>query len=414
VILVVVGATMGGAMASDSMAVRLHLKRMRVTRVLTDEIDRLVVEVVDSRSVVRCPFCGHKTRKVHETRSVEVGDLPQGRPTTLVWRQRRFECENCGERHTEEHPEIEGKVTRRFARSLVRDAKHLTIRELTRRHGLSWHFVMNLVRSWSTRVGEQRRTRRCRVLLVDETSLRRRHRYVTVLCNGETGEVLGMVRHRDAAALSGLLGQGHRWCRQVKVVVSDGSESYAAAIRRHLPQARHVLDRFHVVRWFAAGLVEVRRRIQRREPRGQVTPAFDPEVFRARFLALRRADRLDDAERVRLEALFAAHAELARAWAMLQELHGLYLAENLDDAEAALDRFADAYLDDPLPEFYKVVDTLLAHAPEIFAFHQAGRISNGRLEGTNNKLGVLKRMAYGFRNADNFAARGLLLCPGRP
>jgi hypothetical protein len=53
-------------------------------------------------------------------------------------------------------------------------------------------------------------------------------------------------------------------------------------------------------------------------------------------------------------------------------------------------------------------------APEIFAFHKAGRISNGRLEGTNNKLGVLKRMAFGFVNADNFEARGLLLCPPRP
>lgn len=78
-------------MAPDSMSVRLHLKRMRVTRVLVDEIDRLVVEVADSRSVVRCPFCGHKATRVHETRSVEVQDLPMGRPTTLVWRQRRFE-----------------------------------------------------------------------------------------------------------------------------------------------------------------------------------------------------------------------------------------------------------------------------------------------------------------------------------
>jgi len=352
---------------------------------------------------------------VHETRRVEIQDVPQGRSTRLVWRQRRFECENCGERHTEDHPEIEGKLTRRFARSLIRDSKHLTIRELSRRHGLSWHFIMGLVRAWSHRVGEQRCSRRCRVLLVDETSLRRRHRYVTVLLNGETGEILGMVPHRDAAALSGfLLGRGHRWCRNIQVVVSDGSPAYRAAIERHLGHVTHVLDRFHVVRWFAAGLVEVRRRIQRREPAGQVTPAFDPEVFRARFLTLRRADRLDDAEQLRLEALFATHAELGRAWAMLQELHGLYLAENLAEAETALERFADLYTNDPLPEFYKIVDTLLTHAPGIFAFHKTHRISNGRLEGTNNKLGVLKRMAYGFVNPENFAARGLLYCPGQP
>ena len=169
-----------------------------------------------------------------------------------------------------------------------------------------------------------------------------------------------MVRHRDAAALTSFfVAQGHRWCRRLRVVVTDGSESYRAAIGAHVGHATHVVDRFHVVRWFAAGLVEVRRRIQRREPRGHVQPAFDPEVFRNRFLALRRADRLTDAEQLRLQALFAAHAELARAWAMLQELHGLYLADDEEQAMAALDRFAGLYTEDPLPEFYKVVDTLL-------------------------------------------------------
>ena len=397
------------------MTIRLHLKRLKVLRVVEDEIDKLVIEVADTRTVVRCPACGHRTTKVHETRRVMVRDIPMGRPTTLVWLQRRFECTNCGERHTEDHPEIEGKVTRRLARQLVRDSKYLTIRELARRHRLSWHLIMGIVRDWATAVAAHRRSSPCRVLLVDETSLRRRHRYVTVLLNGESGEVLAMVRHRDAAALSSFFAaQGHRWCRLVKVVVTDGSESYRAAIRAHLGHATHVVDRFHVVRWFAAGLVEVRRRIQRREPRGYVRPAFDPEVFCNRFLALRRADRLDSAERLRLEALFAAHAELARAWAMLQELHGLYLAESEETAMEALDRFSRLYADDPLPEFYKVVDTLLKWAPEIFAFHRAGRISNGRLEGTNNKLGVLKRMAFGFVNASNFEARGLLLCPPRP
>lgn len=63
-------------------------------------------------------------------------------------------------------------------------------------------------------------------------------------------------------------------------------------------------------------------------------------------------------------------------------------------------------------EFHQVVDTLLRWAPEIIAFHRTGRPTNGRPEDTNNKLGVLKRIAYGFVNADNFVARGLLLCPG--
>ena len=51
---------------------------------------------------------------------------------------------------------------------------------------------------------------------------------------------------------------------------------------------------------------------------------------------------------------------------------------------------------------------------EIFAFHDADRATSGRIEGTNNKIGVLKRIAYGFINVTNFAARALLLTPGIP
>jgi transposase len=396
------------------MTVRLHLRRIRVVKVLRDDEAELVVEVVDAQSVKRCPSCGARTARVHETRSRRVRDLPSlGRPTTLVVQVRRYQCGECGRRFTPEHPELAGKITRRLARTLVADVRKLTIRELARRHRLGWHLIMGIVRAWADTVGAQRRAERCRVLLVDETSLRRGHRYVTVLLNGETGAVLAIVKHRDARALASFfIEQGRRWCRGVEVVVTDGSESYTAAITRHLPRATHILDRFHVVRWFARGLIEVRRHLQRREPPG-VTPVFDPEVFRARFLALKRADRLDDAERARLEAIFATRAELARAWAMLQELYGLYAAEDLAGAEEHLDRFARMWETDPLPEFYRVASDIIRWAPEISNFHRVGgRWSNGRLEGTNNLLGLLKRMGFGFVNAANFGARGILLIQG--
>ena len=58
------------------------------------------------------------------------------------------------------------------------------------------------------------------------------------------------------------------------------------------------------------------------------------------------------------------------------------------------------------------VDRLLVWADEVFNFHSCNRASNGRLEGRMNKLGVLKRTAYGFVNPDHFAARAVLISPG--
>ncbi len=193
-------------------------------------------------------------------------------------------------------------------------------------------------------------------------------------------------------------------------MVSDGSKSYKAAIDAHLPGATHVLDRFHVVRWFAAGLTLVRRTAQRREPRGQVRPAFEPDLFRARFALLRRTD--DGNPDPQLADLFDKHPRIGVAWQVLQELYRLYDADDRDGALEALDRFTDLYATGQIPEFHHVVDTFLAWSDEILAFHEpaAGRISNGRLEGTNNKLQVLRRVAYGFVNRANYEARGILAC----
>lgn len=397
------------------MTVRLHLRATRVLAVLVDALDELVVAVASTARSSRCPHCGFRCRRVHDVRERRVRDLAvNGRPLTLVWRRRRFACDGCGERHLEDHGELEGRLTRRMTRAVVADATVMSLRAVARRHRLSWSAVMALVADWAALVAAYRRSRRCRVLLVDETSMRRRHRYVTVLQNGETGELLAMAAHRNEAALSGFFAaQGHRWCTGVKVVVTDGSKSYKAAVGRHLPHATHVLDRFHVCRWFAAGLALVRRELQRRDPRGHVRPAFEPDLFRARFALLRRADTMNDVEREKLDDLFARHPRVGTGWRALQELYGLYLADDRDGALAALDRFCDLYLTGEIPEFHDVVDTVIAWSTEILAFHEprAGRISNGRIEGTNNKLQVLRRVAHGFTNRANFEARGILACP---
>ena len=113
-------------------------------------------------------------------------------------------------------------------------------------------------------------------------------------------------------------------------------------------------------------------------------PAFDPDVFRARFALLRRGDQLTDTQAAHIRRLLADHPRLQIAWDALQELYGLYLAEDYDGALAALHRFADLYATGELPEFSKVVDTVIAWGDEILAWHRYGRPSNGRLEGANN------------------------------
>ena len=395
---------------SDLMSVRLHLKGVRVLKVTVDTVDRLEVRVESAREWSRCPHCGFRCTKVWDRRAKRVRDLEaSGRRTTLVWRRRRFWCHNCKERHLEEHDLFRAGLTRRFAQRLVRDARRMSIRAASRHHGVGWHRIMGLVRAHSERVATSRRARPVRVLLVDETSIRRRHRYVTVVACGDTGKVLAMIDGRTKAALSRFFrDQGPGWCRKVEIVVSDGSRSYQAAIAQYLPDARHVLDRFHVARWFTEGLTLVRRELQRRPP-DQRPPTFEPDLFKARFTLLRRADHLTDGHQKHLDRLFEAHPRLRTAWEALQELYQLYEAEDLDGANQALGRFADLYATGQIPEYQEVVDTIIAWGEEILAYHRSRRATNGPIEGINNLLQVLRRVAHGFTNTDNFAARGVLV-----
>ena len=209
---------------SDVMSVRLHLSGVRVRGVGVDSVDRLEVEVESAREWSRCRHCGFRCFRVWDRRTKRVRDLGvSGRRTTLVWRRRRFCCGNCGERHLEDHDQFQAGLTRRFARRLVADARVMSIRAVSRHHGVGWHRIMGLVRAEAARVAQRRRARPCRVLLVDETSIRRRHRYVTVVVCGDSGKVLAMIPGRTKGSLSRFFrDQGAWWCRQVEIVVSDG------------------------------------------------------------------------------------------------------------------------------------------------------------------------------------------------
>ena len=116
------------ASMSDVMQVRLHLSGVHVARVLVDSVDRLEVEVESAREWSRCRHCGFRCYRVWDRRPKRVRDLGvSGRRTTLVWRRRRFECSNCGERHLEDHAQFQAGLTRRFARRLVQDARVISI-----------------------------------------------------------------------------------------------------------------------------------------------------------------------------------------------------------------------------------------------------------------------------------------------
>ena len=381
---------------SDVMSVRLHLSGVRVRGVLVDSVDRLVVDVESTREWSRCRHCGFKCLRVWDRRPKRVRDLGvSGRRTTLVWWRRRFWCGNCEERHLEDHDQFAGGLTRRFVRRLVRDAQVMSIRAVARHHGVGWHRIMGLVRAHSQRVGERRRTGPCRVLLVDETSIRRRHRYVTVVACGDTGKILAMIPGRTKGSLARFFrDQGTDWCRGVEIAVSDGSRSYHPDHRpvpaRRSPRPRPVSCGALVHRRSHPGTTRTATPPTRSAaPNIRTGPVPSPLHPPAQSGSSQR--RPPGAPR---PAVRRPPTCLRTAWEALQELYQIYEADDLDGANEALGRFADLYATGQIPEYHEIVDTIIAWGEEILAYHSCKRASNGPIEGINNLLQVLRRVAH--------------------
>lgn len=273
----------------------------------------------------------------------------------------------------------------------------------------AWVLVMAIVTERVALIGQHRCRRPVRVLCIDEKRLTKGHGpFSTIISDGVPGRVIAVLDGRCGASLQTWLnGQPPRWRRRVRVVVTDMATCWRSTIATSLPNADHVVDRFHVVRNAMSVLTEARRAAQRTE-RGQ---PHDPRVFQARFVLMTRADRLDAAQHAELLALFADHPHLAAAWELCQRFHRVFQADGLDAALAAVNELADA-MERTNTSFAPGVHALVTWQTQWRNYHLTGGWTTNCAEGLNTKIELLERRCYGFRNPHNHHTRILADCGG--
>jgi len=388
--------------------VALGLPQLRILEQKELE-DHFEVTVIYRRGEVTCPRCGRVTTKEHDRRQQHKQDRRlRDKVVFLMLMKRRFRCLWCNKVFTEPD-EVFGprrRSSHRFREYLGQEALHQTVRRTAQKEKVGEGLVRRCVaEEIGRRLGTREATEVPEFIGLDEFSVRGRRLYHTAICNLVEGEVMEVVEGQGQQKVEEYLDSLPEPVR-VKGVAMDMHEPFRQAVQICLPLAKVVVDKFHLIRHINGALDKVRSRLQGGSRRGKRR-----DLFKSRYTLLKGAERLADWERTRLNQLFYRYPELRRAWELKEGFRAWYGERDRSKAEERLGLLEERIASDSLTEFKELLHTFANWREEILNYFDY-RITNGFVEGKNNRIKTLKRMAYGYRNMDNFRMRILATNPG--
>jgi transposase len=236
----------------------------------------------------------------------------------------------------------------------------------------------------------------------------------------ETREVLWVGRGRareDLRAFFALLGP--TGCAALEVAVMDMNGAYEVETRAQCPQAAIVYDLFHVLAKYGREVID-RVRLEETtriapvgHPNDAKTRARRRVIKGARWLLLRNVATLLRSDRVRLRELLALNRRLYVVYVLKDALKALWRYRYVAVAQRAWRAWYAWAVRSRIPALVIFARKLKAYQAGILA-HCRFPLHTGVLEGMNNKIKVLKRMAYGFRNDAYFFLKIRAAFPGIP
>ena len=367
---------------------------------LANGSDAIEVQIVPRKNTKPlCSGCGRPGSTYDHLKHRRFDFIPiWGFVVYFLYQMRRVNCRHCGIK-VEQLPWADGKreLTKTYMVYLAHWAEKLSWQEVAQHFRLSWEKVFYSVEYVVTWGLAHRNLSNMTAIGVDEIARRKGHNYLTLVYQIDQGcrRLLWVAKDRTCQSLEGFFDQlGTERSQQLQFVCSDMWPAYIRVLKERVPKALHILDRFHIMSMLNKAIDQVRTE----EYRQMRADGFEPILKQSRWCLLKRKENLTTQQEAKLSDLLRYNLKSVRAYLLREDFNVFWEYVSPAWAEKFLNRWTRQVMYSKIEPMKKVARTIRHHQPLILNWFRAKKaISNGVVEGLNNKAKVTARKSYGFR-----------------
>ena len=415
------------------MGVFTDMSKKRGIKILTELLDLKDVKVISQRlhggigiilqtelvkSYSICPRCGTKSHKLHQNHRYIVKDLPFGdKPVFLEINRRQFKCSKCKKPFSEHLDFVRKKrtYTKRLAHKIIQEVLDSDVHSVASKGIVTTDEIKRMLKDASEELDDSKPVGLKR-LGIDEIALvKGKGNYCAVLIDLDTSKLIAILSGRTQEIIKETLtGWGTEILEQIEEVSIDLWQGYKNVVMELMPHAQVVADRFHVMTQINKEL-DIQRKREKRNIEESIKKAKNISkkskleqilsgLKNSKYPLLKNEDNLNEEQNNKLIQVKSVSPVLKEMHELKEKIIKIFNQTN--DWYIGVFKIG-MWLWEAKKYFPKSNNTIIRWFDEVIAYFD-NKTTSGTVEGINNKLKLIKRSAYGFRNFGNFRIRCLL------
>ena len=347
----------------------------------------------------KCPCCGAETNKIHDYREQIIKDIPiYDKHAFIHLKKRRYRCE-CGKRFCESNsflPRYHRRTNRLSAHIIDKLKKLITFSDVAKEVNLS---ITTVMRTFDLVSYAPRRLPTA--LSIDEfKGNTNKEKYQCIITDPVNKVVLDILPKRYESYLTKYFLKFDKKERdKITAFVSDMWKPYSSLATKLFKNAEQIVDKYHWIRQVFWAFDGVRKDVQK-----ELGKDYRIYFKHSRKLLFKRFNELDDEQKQQVNVMLALSPTLYTAHFYKEDFLKILDCNDRDSAKSALSEWINCAFDCGIERFKKCAQTMINWLTGILNSFST-TVTNGFTEGCNNKIKVLKRIAFGYQNFHRFRNR---------